>query len=439
MHSSLLIEDFLYRINGKSIKVDSREIELGDYYIAFKGNTYDGNDFVLEALKNGAAGALSDSLSGENILKVDNTKKFILSTAKYILKKNENGKRIAITGSTGKTTTKEILFYLLSKLGKTFKTEGNMNTEIGIPLSLIKDKDAFINSEYSIFEMGTDKPGDIPDLVNFIHPDISILTNFGTQHRGNFKNIERHIQEKMSIFDNNPKLSVSFVNIENDLINKNTDKIKGEVIKYGKENSNFVLKHYEYLNNSTIFSFEVFNEQKFLKLKGIWNSGQLNDFGAAYLVAKKCGLEEPVFFMINYVLPYSNRFTLKKIKGRIFIDDSYNSSLESLSSATDSISKMNANKKIAVLGSIFDQGRYSRESHREIKKYLFPFDEVLLYNPDKQIDEINNHEKIVFLSDRPYEISKWLLENTTKGDLIYLKASRAVKIEEVIHFFEELE
>ena len=411
---------------------------MGDYYIAFKGNTCDGNDFVLEALEKGAAGALSDSLSGENILKVDNTKKFILSTAEYILKKNEIGKRIGITGSTGKTTTKEILYYLLSKLGKTFKTEGNMNTEIGIPLSLIKEKDEFINSKYSIFEMGTDKLGDISKLVTLIQPDISILTNFGTQHRGNFKNIEEHIQEKMSIFYNDSKATLSFVNVENDLINKISSKIVGEVIKFGKENSDFVLKRYEYLNNSTIFSFEAFGELRFLKLKGIWNSGQLKDFGAAYLVARKLGLTEPIIFMPNFVLPYGNRFTLKKIKGRNIIDDSYNSSLESLFSAAESLSKMNAKRKIAVLGSIFEQGRYSRESHKEIKKYLYPFDDVLLYNSDNQIDEIKNHEKISFLSDKPDEISRWLMKNTKEGDLIYLKASRAVKIEEIMNIFKEL-
>ena len=381
----------------KVIKIDSRRVNEGDYYIAFKGNRYDGNDFIRDAFNRGASGVLSDSVEGKNILLVDDTKNFIFEVSRYILKKNKTAKRIVITGSTGKTTTKEITFFLLSKLGKVFKTRGNMNTEIGVPLSLILDRKEFRDAEFCIFEAGADKSGDLSKLVDLIKPNISVLTNFGTQHRGNFKNIREHLNEKLSVFNNDYTGLISIVNTESDLVKESVKYFPGETIEFGRKNSGFFLTDFEYSNDSTMCAFKAFEESKYLRLNGIWNRGQLSDFGAAYVIAKECGLNEPVFYMHEFILPYSDRFALKFIKGRKILDDTYNSSLESLRAAAESIEKIKAKKKIAVIGSIFDQGRYSRESHREIKKYLFPFDEVLLYNPDKQIDEINNHEKIVFI------------------------------------------
>jgi UDP-N-acetylmuramoyl-tripeptide--D-alanyl-D-alanine ligase len=143
--------------------------------------------------------------------------------------------------------------------------------------------------------------------------------------------------------------------------------------------------------------------------------------------------------MQEFVLPYSDRFALKFIKGRKILDDTYNSSLESLRTAAESIEKIKAKKKIAVIGSIFDQGKYSEESHKKIMDYLYPFDMILIYDSDKQIDIIKEYRGVKFVSDDPVEISKWLLKNTFEEDLIYFKASRAVRIEDIINVFKESE
>jgi len=439
LYPSLKIEEFLEMTRGKVIKIDSRRVNEGDYYIAFKGNRYDGNDFIHDAFNRGASGALSDSVEGKNILLVDNTKNFIFEVSRYILKKNKTAKRIVITGSTGKTTTKEITFFLLSKLGKVFKTRGNMNTEIGVPLSLISDRAEFCDAEFCIFEVGTDKPGDLSKLVDLIKPNISVLTNFGTQHRGNFKNIREHLNEKLSVFNNDYTGLISVVNTEDKLIKEKVESFPGETIEFGRKNSGFFLTDFEYSNDSTMCAFKAYGESKFLRFNGIWNRGQLSDFGAAYVIAKECGLNEPVFYMQEFMLPYSDRFALKSIKGRKILDDTYNSSLESLKTAAESIEKIKAKKKIAVIGSIFDQGKYSEESHKKIIDYLYPFDMILIYDSDKQIDIIKKYSDVKLISDDPVEISKWLLKNTFEEDLIYFKASRAVRIEEIIDVFKESE
>ncbi|MGC9321774.1 MAG: Mur ligase family protein, partial [Kosmotogaceae bacterium] len=161
MTSKSAVEEFLIQTEERRIAIDSRRVSDGDVFVGLEGERVDGNDFVDEALSAGASLVFSNrSSANSRVIPVDDTKELLMEAARAILFRSNLKSRIGITGSNGKTTTKEITSYLLSRLGKTFKTAGNLNTEIGLPLSLLENRRELLSSHYGVFEFGTSAKGD---------------------------------------------------------------------------------------------------------------------------------------------------------------------------------------------------------------------------------------------------------------------------------------
>ncbi|MBN2219355.1 MAG: UDP-N-acetylmuramoyl-tripeptide--D-alanyl-D-alanine ligase [Kosmotogaceae bacterium] len=437
MISKSSVEEFLLRTEGRNIVIDSRKVSAGDVFVGLKGEKVDGNDFVEEALSKGASLVFSNkAFDDRRVLRVDDTNEILIEAARSILSKCKLNSRIGITGSNGKTTTKEISSFLLSKLGRVFKTAGNLNTEIGLPLSLLKSRRELFSAQYGVFEFGTSSKGDIEKLVGIVQPDTAVLLNVGSAHVGNFRDFDELLQEKLSIFKSE-RLSRAVLWGCDERLREFSKGLPVETLLFGEEGTDFSIVDFAYDKSDTMLHFFC-DGDRFARLRGIWSYGQLLDLGAAYLVARLAGLEEPSVFLNDYKLPFSDRFTVNMLKGITVISDFYNSSLESWESAMLSIEKLEGSRKIAVAGSILEQGREEKRTHERLGELLSKFDETVLFTRDMAINAASKNVKPALVSDSEEEIAAWLHRNVRSGDLVFFKASRAIALEGVYKSFMEL-
>jgi UDP-N-acetylmuramoyl-tripeptide--D-alanyl-D-alanine ligase len=437
VNSNEAVEEFLRLTENRKISVDSREINEGDVFLALRGERIDGNDFVLDALNRGAAFVFtSRKFNDRRAIYCQDIKELLMKASRSLLARANFDKLVTITGSNGKTTTKEIAAFLLSKIGRTFKTEGNLNTEIGLPLSLLNGRREFLFARFGVFELGTNNKGDLEKLVSLLEPQICVLLNVGSAHLGNFGNPEDLLKEKLSIF-NSRRITTAITNGDDTRIREFVRNLECEKYFFGTGRCDFTLVDFSYDDRNTKVHF-VSGGDKFVRLNGLWSAGQIMDFGAAYLVAKNCGLDEPALDISGLSLSFNDRFKVEKLHGMTLISDFYNSSLESWRSAVDSIKKIESKRKIAVVGSILEQGIHSGSTHMELGKILGAFDEVLFFNVDRDIEMACGTVKPVLISEDEGVLASWLKENTKKGDLIFFKASRGVFLERVFGKFMEL-
>lgn len=430
------MESLFEFIGGRHLRVDSRKVEPGDIFVAIKGENLDGNDYVDDAFKRGAFGAIAERGNGENLILVNDVVGLLAKASSFLLS-TIKCKRIVVAGSNGKTTTKEIIYHFLSQLGPTFKTPGNLNTEIGIPIAVIENSEKLRSSQYAVFEIGTSNRGDISFLTGLIKPDIALLLNFGTAHRGCFSNIDEHLKEKLDVFRHSSEATVTITSSDDKRLKEHAVGLPSKKLFFGFGEGDFQILNYAYFDGDTALAFKTESGTHFIRLSGIWNRGQLLDFGAAYLTAEVCGMEEPLLYAGDLKLSFKDRFAFIEARGiKVFVD-SYNSSLESAGVAIETLNKIKKNRIFAVLGSILEQGTHSGETHRALGKLVNGFNYVLIYNKNREIDAILETCKPSFISPDPSRIATWLKENVSKNDVVYFKASRGVKMEEIIDEFLE--
>jgi len=435
--SKSAVEEFLIQTEERRIVIDSRRVSDGDVFVGLEGERVNGNDFVDEALSAGAFLIFSNrSSANSRVITVDDTKELLMEAARKVLSRANLKSRIGITGSNGKTTTKEITSYLLSKLGKTFKTAGNLNTEIGLPLSLLENRRKLLSSQYGVFEFGTSARGDIKKLVDLVEPDLCVLLNVGTAHVGNFKHPDELLLEKLSIFDSS-RLSKAILGGSDERLREFAASLTVETALFGRNNTDFSIIDFSYDGCDTMLHFDCQGD-RFARLRGIWSYGQLMDLSAAYLVALFAGLPEPSIFLNDFRLPFKDRFSVETLRGITLISDFYNSSLESWESAMVSIEKLKHSRKIAVAGSILEQGEEETRTHEKLGKLLKSFDKTVLFNQDKAIEAASKNIEPSLVSREIGEVASWLQRNVMPGDLIFFKASRAVALERVYESFLEL-
>lgn len=230
---------------------NTKEVKQGDIYIGFKGEIYDGGVFYEEAFSNGAKGCIINEIEGlklkevENkfIIQVEDTVKAIGQIARYKREKY-NIPVIAVTGSVGKTSTKDIIASVVSQKYKTLKTQANLNNHIGMPLTILSLKD----HEALVVEMGMNHFGELSYLTNIAKPTIAVITNVGTAHIGNLGSRENILKAKLEILEGLPKDGVVIINNDNDLLHKwQLENKKYNVITYGiNNNSKYVAKEIKY-------------------------------------------------------------------------------------------------------------------------------------------------------------------------------------------------
>ena len=388
--SEALNRDNLSPISG--ITTDSRHVKENDLFLAIKGEHFDGSDFIDEALSNGAIYAIAQSVhENDNVFTVDDVIEFIGKICSEWMV-NFNGKTIAITGSNGKTTTKDLISHILIKSGHNVsKTEGNFNTSIGVPLTIF----SFSNdpSQIYVLELGANQVGDIDYLSSIVKPDIGIVTNISGAHLEGFGSIENIRKEKKSIFNHSNKGY------------------------YGDEIETSV----------TLSNHPLANNKVFLKNASI-----------AYEVCKdfmvKSDQEEFSRIIEDFVLPKGRGQIYSLSKGIVLIDDTYNANPESVKAAIDNLARHKTKgRRIFIFGDMKELGENEIDFHKEIASYCEgKIDGIICYG-DLAKNTFNNSKSIslrLHFDNKDALVAEVcsLLEN---DDIIMLKGSRSMELDSV--------
>lgn len=424
---------------------DTRTIEQGDIYIGIKGENFDGSKFWKQAIENGASGVIIQNIEiteeekkqykEKAIIVVEDSLKALYEIAKF--KRNMYDiPVIAITGSVGKTSTKDIVASVVSNKYKTLKTEGNNNNNIGLPLTILKLRD----HEAMVIEMGMNHFREIALLTEIAKPTLSVITNIGTSHIGILGSRENILKAKLEILEGmkEPKI---IINNDNDLLHKwyEENKEKIEIHTYGIEKQSEInAKDIEMNENSSRFSVSINNKKVEIEVP-VGGEHFIYNALCATEVGKVLGLtEEQIKKGIKEFKLTKKRMDIRTLQnGAILINDSYNASYESMSASINYLANHNGTRKIAVLGDMFELGEYSKELHEKVGETVAQKNiDILICSGDesqniiKKVKEKNPKIKTVLLNNNE-EILKKLQEILREGDVVLVKASNGMKFYEI--------
>lgn len=419
---------------------NTKEVKQGDIYIGFKGEIYDGGVFYEEAFSNGAKGCIINEIEGlklkevENkfIIQVEDTVKAIGQIARYKREKY-NIPVIAVTGSVGKTSTKDIIASVVSQKYKTLKTQANLNNHIGMPLTILSLKD----HEALVVEMGMNHFGELSYLTNIAKPTIAVITNVGTAHIGNLGSRENILKAKLEILEGLPKDGVVIINNDNDLLHKwQLENKKYNVITYGiNNNSKYVAKEIKY---TTAGSEYQLNGKESIKVPVGGEAFVYNSL-AAISVGELLNIpiEKIQVGIKNFELTKMRLDVQKSSKGYTIINDCYNANYDSMKSAIEYLNSSKGNRKIAVLGDMLELGEFSQELHKKVGEEVAKNKIDILITVGKEANNIaetakKNGINTTYMFENNQKAITKLKEILEPKDVVLVKASNSMNFKEIV-------
>ena len=410
---------------------DSRLIEPNDIYVGIKGDKFNGNNFYKEAFSKGASVCLldKDTVITEKmgtIILVDDTIKAIQALAKY-KRSLYDIPVIAITGSVGKTSVKDIVYRVVSSQYKTLCTSGNMNNHIGVPFTILGLKD----HEALIVEMGMNHLGEISVLSKIAQPTIGIITNVGTAHIGNLGSRENILKAKMEITDGMFH-GLLIINNDNDLLHT----VKYEnIVTIGIDNDS------DYMANNihdNVFSSDFYINNDHISIP-VGSKAFVYNSLFAYAVGKKLGIKDnKIINALNTFKLTPHRLELIKCKDYILIDDTYNASLDSVTNALEMLSKIKG-RKVFIFGDILELDEYAKEIHEKIGKSILDNSINVLVCVGKNAKETYNtvYKNIsAYHFDNNDDMKKALNSIIHNDDTILVKGSHGMNLVEIVEYLK---
>lgn len=417
---------------------DSRKVNKGGMYIPLKGEKFDGHDFIDSAFDNGAQAIITSkdvSYPDKIVIKVADTLKSLQDMARY-LREHRNFKVVGVTGSVGKTSTRDMIYSVVSKQYKTLKTEGNYNNNIGLPLTMLRYQD----EEVMILEMGMNHLNEITLLSKIASPDIAVITNVGTAHIGELGSRENILKAKLEIVDGMKSNAPLIINGDNDMLeNLSLDNIN--VYKVGCHEG----------NNLHASNIHTNIDQSSFDIKELQTSIMVPVPGEHFITNALIAIGVGQFLDINIDLIKEgisefeltkNRMDKVSLKDNIvLIDGTYNASEDSMKSSLDVLSKY-PGRKIAVLADMLELGEYSQQLHTNVGEYaaskgidiLLGVGDEAKYIIDgavsKGLNEVHH-----FNSNQ--DVIKFLCSHLKKNDTVLLKGSNGMKLKEVVQAIKD--
>ena len=423
MKTALLYQHFLA---CNSVCTDTRKISKNCIFFALKGDNFDANTFTNEALEKGAKYVVIDNpnyqIEGKTLL-VEDTLVALQKLANHH-RKELNTKIIALTGSNGKTTTKELIHTVLSKKYKTIATIGNLNNHIGVPLTLLR---LTKETEIGIIEMGANHQKEIELLCEIAEPDFGYITNFGKAHLEGFGGVEGVIKGKSEMYTflrNNNKLI--FVNLDDAIQEEKTKQLNRYTFSKEKE-ANIKIDSIE-ANPMVKISFENTTIQS--HLIGLYNANNIN---AAIAIGKYFEVpNNQIKEAIENYIPENNRSQLIRKGTNEIILDAYNANPSSMQVAIENFKQLNHNKKIAILGDMFELGEESLEEHKKTIALLSNEPAVTTYfiGKDFYANSIKNDHLLFFENFTTFATHFQNIPNN--NSLILIKGSRGMALERTL-------
>ena len=421
--NELMFEEFSKKVQIKNVVMDSRKVIKGSLFFAINN----GNSYVKDVLDKGASLVIADNtdIKDERVIKVTDTIATMQDLATKYRKKLDI-QVVGITGSNGKTTTKDIVYSLLSVKAKTLKTEGNYNNHIGLPYTLLNVTD---EEKFVVLEMGMSSLGEIKRLGEISGPNYAIITNIGDSHIEFLKTRDNVFKAKTELLE--------FVDKENTFVCGDDEYLgKLDVNKVGfNGNNDYKIESYEFSNKDSKFILD--GKEYEMPLLGKHN---ISNTAIAIELAKKIGLtDEEIQKSLKEVKISNMRFQEIKIGNDIYINDAYNASPMSMKAAIDTLNEIYDDKyKIAILGDMLELGENEIDYHIDVLNYLLDKKIKLVYLYGERMKKAYD----IFMKNRSEEYRFWYyptkkgivesLKNIKMEKVILLKASRGIKLEEII-------
>ena len=452
MHN-LYVKDILDKCNGKLItgnkdliltnfSKDTRIINKGDTYIAIKGEVFDGNKFIEEAFSKGASCCIVEHLNNvdinkykdKTIVQVKDSIKCLQTLAKY-KRSLYNIPVIAITGSVGKTSTKDLVYEVVNKKYKTLKPVGNLNNHIGLPLTILGLKD----HEALVVEMGMNHLKEISLLTNIAKPTIAIITNIGTAHIGNLGSRENILKAKLEITEALKPNSPLIINNDDDMLNKEGPNLnkKYNLITVGIDNKST----YNATNiEDNIFSSTFYINNDKININ-VGSKAFIYNSLVAYAVGKILKIDSKDIIDAIAKFKLSPHRLEKKVSktGITIIDDTYNANQDSMINSLSILSKVKNKRRVAILADILELGNYTKEIHENIGKKIFPNTLDILITVGENAKLIAKEaQKNNFKNTNIYNFKDYkdCLENVqtllSKNDIVLLKGSHGMNLIKVV-------
>lgn len=418
-----------------SVAIDTRKIEKGCLFICIKGERFDAHRFIDEAFEKGAAAVMisEDVKIDKPYIKVDDTAKQMLSLAGYYRSKFDVP-IVALTGSVGKTTTKEFTHLVVNSKYKAIKTLGNLNNEIGLPQMLFMLDSS---TEAAVIEMGMNHFGEIHRLSTATQPTMGIITNIGVSHIENLGSREGILEAKLEILDGLKKGAPLLLNGDNDLLStvKNDDY---KIYFYAVDNdADFKAVDIKENPNTTSFTVQYFGKEQKITIPAIGKHNVYNAL-AAFAVGILLDIDaETAADALKTYEPSGMRQKVVEINGITSIEDCYNASPDSMKAGITTLAGIQACKKIAVLSDMLELGEYSEQAHYDVGTMAAEnkIDYLLCVGSDAKyiVDGARDNGLLnAYLFDSKQSLTDKLFEIAEKGDAVLFKASRGMKLEEVI-------
>ncbi len=427
------------------ISIDSRKVKEGELFIALKGNNFDGHDFIKEAIKKGAKAIIFDNPSKiENFpnicfIKVLESRIALRKIAKYY-RSLFQCQTIAITGSNGKTTVKELVAFLLAKNYKVVKAPESYNNDIGVPLTIFQLKK---DTQFLVLEMEMNQLGGIKNLCEIAQPHIGIITNIGDTHLEFLKNRKGVAKEKSELLEYLAPQGVAILNNDDPIIKNMSKNFSLKKIFFGIKNKNCEIFATPLELNKDKTKILLFDKKEIeIPLIGLHN---IYNFLASLSVLKVLNLDVYQFLDLKGFQPPPFRTTLYQLKNNITILlDCYNANPSSMENAFKTIKTVfRKERKIGLLGDMKELGEESEKFHYQLgEKASFIFDKLFFYGDYGEkvkegfLKKNRKKEDFYHFSSKDKLVEK-LIEILKEGDIILIKGSRILKMEEIFYKLKE--
>ena len=429
------------------IAIDSRAVAAGDFFVAIRGERFDGHQFVAAAVSNGATGALVDTAAGLQgiganavVVQADDTTRALQAVARHV-RRASGAKVVAITGSAGKTTTKEVCAELLSARYSVFRNKGNLNNHIGLPLSLLELR---ARPEVAVVELGMNHPGEISTLVAIAEPEVRVWTNVGDAHIGFFASADAIADAKAEILEGAADDTVLVANADDARIVARARNFRGRLCTFGLAEGADVRAAAVEMRGLDGLRAQVRTPAGTFTLDTpLTGFGNLSNILAATAVAVH--FEVPLDAIAEraaQLRPAHHRGELLRLPGGItLIDDSYNSSPAALKRSLEIVGAANGSaRKIAVLGEMLELGAHAERLHRECGRAAYSADLDLLVAVGGAAAQALADEakaaglpsaQVTVVADKTAAVNE-ILKRVRPGDLVLVKGSRGIGLDLVV-------
>ena len=419
------IHDYFLKCN--SVSIDTRKIEPGSMFVAIKGENFDANTFAKEALEKGASFVIidnSDYFIDERTIIVKDSLTTLQELAKFH-REQLNIPIIALTGSNGKTTTKELIQVVLAQKYNTKATLGNLNNHIGVPLTLLSFTK---ETEVGIVEMGANHQKEIEFLCEIAKPDFGYITNFGKAHLEGFGGVDGVIKGKSEMYTYlSAHHKTAFVNLNDPIQVDKTININSFTFGLNNENADVSI---DSITANPFVEIVTNNTKITSHLIGLYNSNNIN---AAISIGVKFGVSlEDIKKAIEGFVPQNNRSQILIINSNEIILDAYNANPSSMSVALENFFQLENDNKIAILGDMFELGDESLMEHKSIVELVTTNNSVTTYfiGKDFYANKIENENCYFFISYEDF--TEYFKEVKINHYLILIKGSRGMALERTL-------